>query len=85
MLLTNCSFRLGKRVEGDDKVKRLAIETFGISMSAQSCTLPEGSPYRDALQQMGDAHQSIGAAQSELVRPNFATPCHTDKKHPRCS
>ncbi|KAG0295870.1 hypothetical protein BGZ96_010779 [Linnemannia gamsii] len=58
---------MSKRVEGDDKFKGLAIETFGISMSAQSYTLPEGSPYKEALQQMGDAHQSIGAAQGELI------------------
>ncbi|KAH7030339.1 hypothetical protein BKA57DRAFT_478390 [Linnemannia elongata] len=58
---------MSKRVEGDDKFKGLAIETFGISMSAQSYTLPEGSSYRDALHQMGDAHQSIGAAQGELI------------------
>ena len=60
----------GKRVEGDDKYKGLAMETFGMSMSAQSNTLPEGSSYREALRQMGDAHQGIGAAQGELVRPN---------------
>ncbi|KAG0272788.1 hypothetical protein BGZ95_011419, partial [Linnemannia exigua] len=58
---------ISKRVEGDDKFKGLAIETFGISMSAQSYTLPEGSSYREALHQMGDAHQSIGAAQGELI------------------
>ncbi|KAF8946030.1 hypothetical protein BGZ47_001468 [Haplosporangium gracile] len=58
---------MSKRIEGDDKFKGLAIETFGISMSAQSYTLPEGSSYRDALHQMGDAHQSIGAAQGELA------------------
>ncbi|KAF9153025.1 hypothetical protein BG015_004240 [Linnemannia schmuckeri] len=58
---------MSKRVEGDDKFKGLAIETFGICMSAQSYTLPEGSSYRDALLQMGDAHQSIGTAQSELI------------------
>lgn len=78
-------FFLGKRVEGDDKFKGLAIETFGISMSAQSYTLPEGSSYRDALHQMGDAHQSIGAAQGELVRPNFshfALLCHTRHRQP---
>jgi hypothetical protein len=61
-------------------------------MSAQSYTLPEGSTYREALHQMGDAHQSIGAAQGELVRlhfaslfltlPNFVTP---DTKHPHYS
>ncbi|KAF9910923.1 hypothetical protein EC991_005097 [Linnemannia zychae] len=58
---------MSKRVEGDDKFKGLAIETFGISMSAQSYTIPEGSSYREALHQMGDAHQSIGAAQGELI------------------
>ncbi|KAF9130250.1 hypothetical protein BGW39_003300 [Mortierella sp. 14UC] len=58
---------MSKRVEGDDKFKGLAIETFGISMSAQSYTLHEGSSYREALHQMGDAHQSIGAAQGELI------------------
>lgn len=58
---------LGKRVEGDEKYKGLAIETFGMSMSAKSYTLREGSSYRTALQRMGDAHQNIGAAQSELV------------------
>ncbi|KAG9061686.1 hypothetical protein KI688_007267 [Linnemannia hyalina] len=58
---------MSKRVEGDDKSKRLAIETFGISMSDQSYTLPEGLSYREALHQMGDAHQSIGAAQGELI------------------
>ncbi|KAF9138818.1 hypothetical protein BGX30_008725 [Mortierella sp. GBA39] len=58
---------MSKRLEGDDKFKGLAIETFGISMSAQSYTLPEGSSYREALHQMGDAHQSIGAAQGELI------------------
>ena len=58
---------LGKRVEGDDKHKGLAIETFGMSMSAQSYTIREGSSYRTALQRMGDAHQNIGTAQAELV------------------
>ncbi|KAG0371499.1 hypothetical protein BGX24_001576 [Mortierella sp. AD032] len=58
---------MSKRVEGDDKFKGLAIETFGLSMSAQSYTLPEGTSYREALHQMGDAHQNIGAAQGELV------------------
>ncbi|KAF9929385.1 hypothetical protein FBU30_001589 [Linnemannia zychae] len=58
---------ISKRVEGEDKYKGLAIETFGISMSAQSYTLPEGSAYREALHQMGDAHQNIGAAQGELL------------------
>ncbi|KAF9276718.1 hypothetical protein BGZ68_009829 [Mortierella alpina] len=58
---------ISKRVEGDDKHKGLAIESFGICMSAQSYTLREGSTYREALLQMGDAHQSIGAAQSELI------------------
>lgn len=58
---------MSKRVEGDDKYKGLAIETFGMCMSAQSYTLPEGSTYREALHQMGDAHQSIGAAQGELI------------------
>ncbi|KAF9379041.1 hypothetical protein CPC16_010994, partial [Podila verticillata] len=56
-----------KRVEGDDKHKGLAIETFGMSMSAQSYTLREGSAYRTALQRMGDAHQNIGAAQSDMA------------------
>jgi len=66
--LTLISFFLaGKRVEGDDKYKGLAVETFGMSMSAQSYTLREGSAYREALHQMGDAHQAIGAAQAELV------------------
>lgn len=36
-------------------------------MSSQSYTIREGSPYRTALQRMGDAHQNIGVAQSELV------------------
>ncbi|GJJ73552.1 hypothetical protein EMPS_05910 [Entomortierella parvispora] len=58
---------ISKRVEGDDKYKGLAVETFGMSMSAQSYTLREGSAYREALHQMGDAHQAIGAAQAELV------------------
>ncbi|KAG0208728.1 hypothetical protein BGX33_006052 [Mortierella sp. NVP41] len=58
---------ISKRVEGDDKHKGLAIETFGMSMSSQSYTIREGSPYRTALQRMGDAHQNIGAAQSELI------------------
>ncbi|KAG9072519.1 hypothetical protein KI688_000290 [Linnemannia hyalina] len=58
---------ISKRVEGDDKHKGLAIETFGKSMSSQSYTIREGSPYRTALQRMGDAHQNIGAAQSELI------------------
>ncbi|KAK3843641.1 MAG: hypothetical protein J3R72DRAFT_106530 [Linnemannia gamsii] len=38
-----------------------------MSMSSQSYTIREGSPYRTALQRMGDAHQNIGAAQSELI------------------
>lgn len=38
-----------------------------MSMSSQSYTIREGSPYRTALQRMGDAHQNIGVAQSELV------------------
>ncbi|KAG0205831.1 hypothetical protein BGX28_002611 [Mortierella sp. GBA30] len=59
--------QLSKRVEGDDKHKGLAIETFGMSMSAQSYTIREGSLYRTALQRMGDAHQNIGTAQSELI------------------
>ncbi|KAF9329761.1 hypothetical protein BGZ91_000423 [Linnemannia elongata] len=58
---------ISKRVEGDDKHKGLAIETFGMSMSSQSYTISEGSPYRTALQRMGDAHQNIGVAQSELI------------------
>ncbi|KAF9362796.1 hypothetical protein BGX34_005476 [Mortierella sp. NVP85] len=58
---------ISKRVEGDEKYKGLAIETFGMSMSAKSYTLREGSSYRTALQRMGDAHQNIGAAQSELI------------------
>ncbi|KAI9239863.1 hypothetical protein MVEG_05305 [Podila verticillata NRRL 6337] len=58
---------ISKRVEGDDKHKGLAIETFGMSMSAQSYTLREGSAYRTALQRMGDAHQNIGAAQSDMI------------------
>ncbi|KAF9127148.1 hypothetical protein BGW39_006072 [Mortierella sp. 14UC] len=58
---------ISKRVEGDDKHKGLAIETFGMSMSSQSYTIREGSPYRTALQRMGDAHQNIGVAQSELI------------------
>ncbi|KAF9426968.1 hypothetical protein BGZ94_005716 [Podila epigama] len=58
---------MSKRVEGDDKHKGLAVETFGMSMSAQSYTMREGSAYRTALQRMGDAHQNIGAAQSELI------------------
>lgn len=68
---------LGKRVEGDDKHKGLAIETFGMGMSAQSYTIREGSPYRTALQKMGDAHQNIGAAQSELVREPVDFPVFT--------
>ncbi|KAF9937734.1 hypothetical protein BGZ67_000946 [Mortierella alpina] len=58
---------ISKRVEGDDKHKGLAIETFGMSMSAQSYTIREGSSYRTALQRMGDAHQNIGTAQAELI------------------
>ncbi|KAF9997947.1 hypothetical protein BGZ65_006494, partial [Modicella reniformis] len=58
---------ISKRVEGDDKYKGLAIETFGVSMSAKSYTIREGSSYRTALQRMGDAHQNIGAAQQELI------------------
>ncbi|KAF9988063.1 hypothetical protein BGZ75_010113 [Mortierella antarctica] len=58
---------ISKRVEGDDKHKGLAIESFGVCMSAQSYTLREGTTYREALLQMGDAHQTIGAAQSELI------------------
>ncbi|KAF8922986.1 hypothetical protein EDD21DRAFT_385168 [Dissophora ornata] len=58
---------ISKRVEGEDKHKGLAIETFGMSMAAQSYTIREGSPYRTALQRMGDAHQNIGAAQLELI------------------
>ncbi|KAF9927061.1 hypothetical protein FBU30_003523 [Linnemannia zychae] len=58
---------ISKRVEGDDKHKGLAIETFGMAMSSQSYTIREGSHYRTALQRMGDAHQNIGAAQLELI------------------
>ncbi|KAG0085476.1 hypothetical protein BGZ93_008101 [Podila epicladia] len=58
---------ISKRVEGADKCKGLAIETFGMSMSAQSCTLREGSTYRQALLRMGDAHQNMGIAQTELI------------------
>ncbi|KAF9114737.1 hypothetical protein BGX27_009961 [Mortierella sp. AM989] len=58
---------ISKRVEGDDKHRGLAIETFGVSMSTQSYTIREGSPYRTALQRMGDAHQNIGAAQQEFI------------------
>ncbi|KAF9357584.1 hypothetical protein BGX26_003480 [Mortierella sp. AD094] len=58
---------ISKRVEGDDKHRGLAIETFGMSMSAQSYTIREGSSYRTALQRMGDAHQNIGAAQQEYI------------------
>ncbi|KAG0204809.1 hypothetical protein BGX28_003381 [Mortierella sp. GBA30] len=58
---------ISKRIEGDDKHKGLAIETFGLCMSAQSYTLREGSAYREALLQMGDAHQNIGSAQSDLI------------------
>jgi hypothetical protein len=65
LLVLSCC--LGKRVEGEDKFKGLAIETFGMSMSAQSYTLREGSTYRQALLRMGDAHQNMGIAQTELV------------------
>ncbi|KAG0311913.1 hypothetical protein BGZ99_009838 [Dissophora globulifera] len=58
---------ISKRVEGDDKFKGLAVETFGMAMSAQSYTIREGCSYRPALQRMGDAHQNIGAAQQELI------------------
>ncbi|KAG0367837.1 hypothetical protein BC939DRAFT_532335 [Gamsiella multidivaricata] len=58
---------ISKRVEGDDKYKGLAIETFGISMSTQAHALREDSTYREALLQMGEAHQNIGLAQSELI------------------
>ncbi|KAG0009443.1 hypothetical protein BGZ81_003393, partial [Podila clonocystis] len=56
-----------KRVEGEDKFKGLAIEAFGMSMAAQSYTLREGSTYRQALLRMGDAHQNMGIAQTELI------------------
>ncbi|KAF9579416.1 hypothetical protein BGW38_004326 [Lunasporangiospora selenospora] len=59
---------LNKRVESGDKQKNLAIETFGMSLSAQSNTTRDGSYYREALSHMGDAHQKIGAAQNELTR-----------------
>ncbi|KAF9325853.1 hypothetical protein BG006_010686 [Podila minutissima] len=58
---------ISKRVEGADKSKSLAIETFGVGMSAQSHTLREGSTYRQALLRMGDAHQNMGIAQTELI------------------
>ncbi|KAG0343640.1 hypothetical protein BG004_005117, partial [Podila humilis] len=58
---------MSKRIEGEDKFKGLAIETFGVSMSAQSQTLREGSTYRQALLRMGDAHQNMGVAQTELI------------------
>ncbi|KAF9383340.1 hypothetical protein CPB97_006538 [Podila verticillata] len=58
---------ISKRVEGEDKFKGLAIEAFGMSMSAQSYTLRDGSTYRQALMRMGDAHQNMGIAQTELI------------------
>ncbi|KAF9997079.1 hypothetical protein BGZ65_007338 [Modicella reniformis] len=58
---------ISKRIEGEDKQKSLAIETFGSSMSSQGHVLREGSIYREALLQMGEAHQNIGVAQSELI------------------
>ncbi|KAF8946302.1 hypothetical protein BGZ46_005818, partial [Entomortierella lignicola] len=58
---------ISKRFDAVDKYKGLAIETFGMSMSAQAHVLPECSVYRNALFQMGDAHQKIGAAQSEMI------------------
>ncbi|KAG0001370.1 hypothetical protein BGZ80_008550 [Entomortierella chlamydospora] len=57
---------VSKRFESTDKHKGLAIETFGMSMSTQAQILPEGWAYRDVLCHMGDAHQKIGAAQSEM-------------------
>ncbi|KAF9433872.1 hypothetical protein BGZ76_008873 [Entomortierella beljakovae] len=57
---------ISKRVEGDDKHKGLAVETFGMSMCAQSYTVREGS-YQTALRRMGDAHQNIGVAQQDLI------------------
>ncbi|KAF9584779.1 hypothetical protein BGW38_005216, partial [Lunasporangiospora selenospora] len=56
-----------KRIEGDNKHKGLAIETFGASISSQSYSIREGSSYRVALQRLGDAHQNIGVAQVELI------------------
>ncbi|KAF9366686.1 hypothetical protein BGX34_010361 [Mortierella sp. NVP85] len=58
---------ISKRIEGDDKHKSLAIESFGQSMSSQGHALREGSVYREALIQMGDAHRNMGAAQNELA------------------
>ncbi|KAF9355305.1 hypothetical protein BGX26_006732 [Mortierella sp. AD094] len=58
---------VSKRFEAVDKYKGLAIETFGMSMSAQAQVLPEGSAYREVLCHMGEAHQKIGAAQSEMI------------------
>ncbi|KAI1316717.1 hypothetical protein EDD11_009533 [Mortierella claussenii] len=58
---------ISKRVEGEDKYKGLAIETFGMSMSSQAHAIREGSGYREALLQMGEAHQAIGTAQVELI------------------
>ncbi|KAF9422635.1 hypothetical protein BGZ94_008532, partial [Podila epigama] len=56
-----------KRVEGEDKFKGLPIEAFGMSMSAQSYNMREGSTYRQALLRMGDAHQNMGIAQTDLI------------------
>ncbi|KAI8361193.1 hypothetical protein B0O80DRAFT_436981 [Mortierella sp. GBAus27b] len=58
---------ISKRIEGDDKHKGLAVEMFGMSMSSQGHALHEGSVYREALIRMGEAHQSIGVAQNELI------------------
>ncbi|KAG0308013.1 hypothetical protein BGZ98_009233 [Dissophora globulifera] len=58
---------LNKRVEGDDKFKGLAIETFGTSMVTHSNVLREGSIYREALLQVGEAQQTIGAALGDLI------------------
>ncbi|KAF9109628.1 hypothetical protein BGX27_007391 [Mortierella sp. AM989] len=59
---------VSKRLEATDKYKGLAIETFGIVMSAQAHVFPEGSSYGEALLHMGEAHQRIGLAQNEMVR-----------------
>ncbi|KAF9160402.1 hypothetical protein DFQ26_005543 [Actinomortierella ambigua] len=58
---------ISKRVEGEDKYKGLAVETFGMCMSTKSYSLPEGTPYNMALQRMGDAHQKMAVAQQELI------------------
>ncbi|KAF9913781.1 hypothetical protein BX616_009594 [Lobosporangium transversale] len=58
---------LSKQVEGEHKVKGLAIEMFGLSMYSKAQVIQEGSSYRDSLLAMAEAHQAIGSAQNDMI------------------